>query len=339
MLALWRKRKKPERRNYTNQIINALASAAGSKAAAVGASAAVEAAGGLLARSLLVADVEAPEWASAAITPSWLALVGRELVRCGEHLSLMTLDDTGQLSLVPCTHWDWRGGVAESDWQCTATAHGPDANITRYADRSEVIWLSWGTLSTERHRGQGPLALASLAAKAAAEAERSLGDEAGGPVGQLLTTPEGEEIADDDDDTTPADPYADLRRDIAKARGAALLLETTQGGHGERGNAPARDWVASRLGPNPPAALVQAAMDAYERMLSVCGCPPALMRGNADGTAQREALRRWHQSTVLPISKLLTHELSMRLESPVRLVFDNYALDMQARADNGCESW
>ena len=151
-------------------------------------------------------------------------------------------------------------------------------------------------------------------------------------MGQLLTTPEGEEIADDDDDTTPADPYADLRRDIAKARGAALLLETTQGGHGERGNAPARDWVASRLGPNPPAALVQAAMDAYERMLSVCGCPPALMRGNADGTAQREALRRWHQSTVLPISKLLTHELSARLEAPVRLVFDSYALDMQARA-------
>ena len=56
------------------------------------------------------------------------------------------------------------------------------------------------------------------------------------------------------------------------------------------------------------------------------------MRGNADGTAQREALRRWHQSTVLPISKLLTHELSMRLEAPVRLSFDSYAMDMQARA-------
>ena len=332
MLALWRKRKRPERRSYTNQIINALASAAGNKAAAVGASAAVEAAAGLLARSLLVADVVAPEWAQLAITPAWLSLVSRELIRCGEHLSLMTLDDAGQLELVPASHWDWRGGVAESDWTCHATAHGPDANITRHADRSEVVWVAWGTLSLERHRGQGPLALAHLAAKAAAEAERSLGDEAGGPIGQLLTTPEGEEVADDKDDTTPPDPYADLRADIGKARGAALLLETTSGGHGERGNAPARDWVASRLGPNPPAALVQAAADGYERMLSACGCPPSLFMGNADGTAQREGLRRWHQSTVLPVAKLLTHELSARLEAPVEFVFDNYPLDMVSRA-------
>ena len=332
MLELFKKRRRPEKRNYTNQILNALASAAGNKAASVGASAAVEAAGGLLARSLLVADVSAPEWARAAITPSWLALVGRELVRCGEHLSLMTLNDAGQLELVPASHWDWRGGVAESDWTCHATAHGPDANITRHADRSEVVWIAWGTLSLERHRGQGPLSLAHLAAKAAAESERSLGDEAGGPVGQLLTTPEGEEVADDGDDTTPADPYADLRRDIAKARGAALLLETTSGGHGERGNAPARDWVASRLGPNPPAALVQAAADGYERMLSACGCPPSLFMGNAQGTAQREGLRRWHQSTVLPVAKLLTHELSARLEAPVSFNFDSYAMDMQARA-------
>ena len=197
---------------------------------------------------------------------------------------------------------------------------------------AEVFWVAWGTLSLERHRGQGPLSLAHLSAKAAAEAERSLGDEAGGPVGQLLTTPEGEEVADDGDDTTPADPYADLRADIGKARGAALLLETTSGGHGERGNAPARDWVASRLGPNPPAALVQAAADGYERMLSACGCPPSLFMGNADGTSQREGLRRWHQSTVLPVAKLLTHELSARLESPVALNFDNYALDMVSRA-------
>ena len=333
MLELFKKRRRPEKRSYTNAIVNAIASAAGNKAAAVGASAAVEAAAGLLARSLLVADVVAPEWAKKAITPSWLALVGRELIRSGESLSLMTLDDAGQLEMVPASHWDWRGGVAESDWTCHATAHGPDENITRQAARDEVVWVSWSTNSLQRHRGQGPLALAHLAAKIAAETERSLGDEAGGPIGQLLTTPEGEEVGDDKDDTTPPDPYADLRADIGKARGAALLLETTSGGHGEgRGNAPARDWVASRLGPNPPAALVQAAADGYERMLSACGCPPSLFMGNADGTAQREANRRYFLTTVLPVAKLLTHELSARLEAPVSFNFDSYAMDMVSRA-------
>ena len=42
--------------------------------------------------------------------------------------------------------------------------------------------------------------------------------------------------------------------------------------------------------------------------------------------------RRWHLGTVLPLARLLEHELSMKLESPVRLKFDSYAMDMVSRA-------
>ena len=43
-------------------------------------------------------------------------------------------------------------------------------------------------------------------------------------------------------------------------------------------------------------------------------------------------MRRWHLGTVLPLARLLEHELTAKLESPVRLRFDGYAKDMVSRA-------
>ena len=67
-------------------------------------------------------------------------------------------------------------------------------------------------------------------------------------------------------------------------------------------------------------------------MLAACGVPPGLFESNADGTSQREALRRWHQNTVIPLARLIEHELTARLETDVRLKFDGYPLDLQSRA-------
>ena len=67
-------------------------------------------------------------------------------------------------------------------------------------------------------------------------------------------------------------------------------------------------------------------------VLAACGTPPAMFVGGADGTAQREALRRWHLNLVLPLARLLEHELTMKLETDVKLKFDSYALDMVSRA-------
>ena len=92
-----------------------------------------------------------------------------------------------------------------------------------------------------------------------------------------------------------------------------------------------RDWVAARLGPAPTEALVQLAQDAFLRLVAVSGAPVALFT-DADGTSQRESMRRWHLTTVLPIAKLIEHELSMALDAPVSLEFDSYALDMVSRA-------
>ena len=53
---------------------------------------------------------------------------------------------------------------------------------------------------------------------------------------------------------------------------------------------------------------------------------------DADGTAQREAWRRWHLGTVQPLAKLLAHELTLRLETTVKLRLDRYPTDLAGRA-------
>ena len=70
---------------------------------------------------------------------------------------------------------------------------------------------------------------------------------------------------------------------------------------------------------------------AFARVLAACGVPPPLFT-DADGTSQREAVRRWHLNTVLPLARLVEHELTLKLEAPVELKFDSYALDMVSRA-------
>ena len=147
-----------------------------------------------------------------------------------------------------------------------------------------------------------------------------------GPLAQLLAVPQDGGSGDDED------PLKDLKADIRTACGKALLVETKASGWGEgRANSPQRDWTASRLGPQMPESMVRAADSAFARVLAACGVPPSLFVSD-DGTAQREAVRRWHMNTVLPLARLVEHELTVKLEADVRLQFYAYTLDMVSRS-------
>ena len=81
----------------------------------------------------------------------------------------------------------------------------------------------------------------------------------------------------------------------------------------------------------PPESMATIRKDTFEAVLAACGTPPSLFT-DADGTSQRESLRRWHLNLVLPMARLVEHELTLKLETPVELKFDSYALDMVSRA-------
>ena len=112
--------------------------------------------------------------------------------------------------------------------------------------------------------------------------------------------------ADPDEDTV--DPLARLRSDIKAVRGRALLTETTSAGWGEgKASAPGADWKQNRLGPMPPESMVQLRSQAFDAVLASCGVPPSLFT-DADGTSQREGLRRWHMNVVVPIARCLEQD-------------------------------
>ena len=230
---------------------------------------------------------------------------------------------------MPAAFWNFErydspGGDLEDDWVARVTSYGPGSSHTRLLGRDRLVFIRWGTSPGTRYRGQGPTSWAHLTARLQGEVERSLGDEAAGPLANIVAIPQ-DPGADDS-------PLAQLRADIGAARGKALLVETTAAGYSEgRAAAPQRDWVPSRLGPNPPESMVAVADAAFSRMVAACGASVSLFT-DADGTAQREAWRRWHLGTVQPLAKLLAHELSTRLETTVTLRLDRYPTDLAGRA-------
>ena len=124
----------------------------------------------------------------------------------------------------------------------------------------------------------------------------------------LLPVPQ--DGGDGDEDT---DPLAGLKADIRNAHGAGLLLETTSAGWGEgRASAPQGDYNPKRYGPTPPAPLIDLSAQGFSQMLAASGASLALF-GDADGTSQREAFRRYLTLTVLPMSNLLVRELQDKL--------------------------
>ena len=221
----------------------------------------------------------------------------------------------------------WKGALIPTIGFALRPHMAPSGSATWRVPWASVIFSSWGSPAARPYHGIGPTGWASETSRLSAETEKSLADEAAGPLAQLIAIPQ-----DGGDDTDDADPLGQLKTTIAKARGKALLVETTQAGFDQgRVAAPQKDWQANRLGPNPPEALAMIRKDSFAHVLAACGCSPALF-DDSDGTSKREALRQWHLSTVQPLARLLETELSKKLETSVRLRFDLYNVDLAGRA-------
>ena len=323
----WSKR---ERRDsggdFSDAVVRLIEAQAAGSAADASSTAAVEAAAGALSRAFAAARVQGPPHALESVTAPFLAQVGRDLIRSGDSMHIIDVDRDGRVTLLPCSSWHFEGDAHPRTWTVRATFYGPSTSTTRNLPYEGVVFVRWGSTPGQPYVGTGPLSWAHTTARLQSETERSLADEAQGPLAQLLAVPQ--DGGDDGDD----DPLKMLKADIRTARGKALLLETTAAGFGEgRSAAPRRDWMSSRLGPHPPESMAQVQEQSFSAVLAATGTPPSLFV-DSDGTSEREAVRRWHLGTVLPLARILEHELSHKLEADVRLGFDAYPLDLAGRA-------
>ena len=162
-------------------------------------------------------------------------------------MHVIDVNRDGRVTLLPCASWHFEGDAHPRTWTVRATFSGPPTSTTRQLPYEGVVFVRWGSTPGQPYVGTGPLSWAHTTARLQSETERSLADEAQGPLAQLLAVPS------DGGDDSEDDPLKLLKADVRTARGKALLVETTAAGWGEgMSSAPRRDWQASRLGPSPP---------------------------------------------------------------------------------------
>ena len=307
--------------SYTDLRVQAAVSrASGTTAATVGATAALEACSGAVARAFAAADVSGGTFARAALTPACLSFIGRTIIRRGEAVLAI---DAGAMRLVPSSSWDVQGEVDESSWTYRANLSAPSAVVTRSYPGDGIVHVRYSVDPERPWCGIGPLQAAALAGRLSANVSKALADESGTTTGYVLPLP-----VDGEDPTVAA-----LKTDLRTSDGGLHLVESVKTMHvGAPGSAPAADWKAQRLGPNPPAGEVSLLDSAFREVCAAVGVPVAMFT-DSDGTGQRESFRRFLHLCVAPLGRIVEAELSAKLDGDVTLSFDRlFAGDLSGRA-------
>ena len=320
----WSKRETRDS-SYTDTLIQTiLSTATGASIATPTATGALESAAGLVARSFAGATVQAPASMALAISPAFLSLVGRSLIRYGE-LAVYVHVRNGTLRLTPAASHDVKGDSDPETWTYELHLAGPSRYWSvDHVPAESVLHFRYQVDPGRPWRGIGPIESASLAGKLSSATISALADEAGGPRGQLLPIP-----VDGQDPTV-----ASLKADIRTLAGKLAIVESAgAAGWGDAdGGKGATGWDPKRIGADPPAAMVQLLEAARLEVLSACGVPPSLFL-DSDGTGQRESFRRFLHTTLQPLARIVERELSDKLEADVRLNLDGlFAADLSGRA-------
>ena len=296
--------------NYTDAITSAILAGAqqGSVVSRL-ATAAVESAAGIVGRSFSTAIVDATPAIQAALRPETLAMIGRSLIRRGEILFVIDTG-SGDLSLLPASDWDITGRAHAVSWRYTVNVGTPSTTETYSVSGGGVCHIRYAVNPQSPWLGIGPLQSASLSGSLSSELEAALLDEIKGPRGQIIAVPDGRDT--DSEGNSPT--YDKLETVLSKLNGKLALLD---GGDGDQGG-PNTTWKPQRLGFNPPTSSVELHRAISEEVLGACGIPLGLISATAAGSA-RESYRQFLHSTLAPLGKIVSSEMSAKLETPITL--------------------
>ena len=125
--------KKSEKRNsggsFTDAVVRLIEAQASGSAADASSTAAVEAAAGALSRAFASAQVQGPAWIQNTITPEFLGQVGRDLIRAGDSMHVIRINNMGKVILLPCSSWNFEGDANPDTWTIRATVYGPSSKL------------------------------------------------------------------------------------------------------------------------------------------------------------------------------------------------------------------
>ena len=312
------------RANATDAYVDRMLEEAGNACDADALStASIEHAAGTLARSLAAVEVRGNAAVTSALTPSRMAAIGRGLIRAGQVMLVIDVDPERGVVLYPASSWDPAGGYRPESWTFRAVLSGPSRSETVNVPYAGVLLFQHGSDPGSPWKGRGPANYASTSAGLAARVERQLSREHKGPSGGVISSPPGLSEAQM---KKLRDTVGRMAGDVAIAPSMPAVGQHLSGSRsGLR-----KDWDVSRLGAQPAPGSVSLRDSADDAMLNAAGIPPGLS-ASQDGTAQREALRRYHLGTLTPTLRLMAEEVGRKL-GPVEFRFDPYGLDVVGRA-------
>ncbi len=281
------------------------------------ATAAVETAAGWWGRTLALAEVTPGNRRTAALTPAFLELAGRELARVGE---LVCDIDTsgGMLRLHPSAQsYVTVGSVDPRTWIYTITLTGASDTRVVYRRRDGVVHLQYGTAPGRSWAGRAPWMAAGLSGDLIAGIERQLRGEASSASGYVLPVPDVGDQGQTGADTDAPDPLAALAAKLAAAGGKLQLSATMMAGFGAgSGLAPSHDWTPRLFGINPPPGTVELRRDVHRDIAACYGLPSVLFDHAAPGGSIREAWRQALALSIQPVVELVKGELRRALDVP-----------------------
>ena len=317
----WSKAAEPEQRQaatgYTSQIVGALhAAAEGGTEATPIATAALEIAAGLYARCMAAAVPTGAPGADMVLTADALALIARDMIRRGEsHHRILVRK--GRIVLEPQGFAYAHGaGPDPMSWTYSSTAYGPTDSVHAWVRAPAMLHCRYSVDSSRPWLGVPPWTWGSTTGRAIAGLDRLVANNAGAPQGHLLGVPEAPQPAEDDESRQ----LDDFRADLYSAKGRTLVVERAADWHrGQGRDGPAGagrggfDLQSYGLAAEHWDALRTAA---GRDLIAACGVPPTLFVANSDGTAQREAFRRFLHSSLRPMARLIEAEARLKLDMP-----------------------
>ena len=137
--------------SYTDALISSLqAHASGETTAFPTATAALEACAGLVARAFAGASISSTAAVEDVLTPSFLEMVGRSLIRKGELVVYVTTRN-GKLLLLPAESHDVDGDPDPASWTYRLTVGGPSRSHTLDSvPGSSILHFRYGTDPSNR---------------------------------------------------------------------------------------------------------------------------------------------------------------------------------------------
>ena len=291
--------------NYTDQVISQILSSAGG-AGDGGALAAIEASARLWGSGLASATVKPSNIALAAITPTILDSIGRNLCRVGESLFMIDVRQ-GKVSLTPCGQWTVHGNDDPASWIYRLTLSGPDSTRMITLPSASVVHFRYSPHPSRPWAGRAPLTLALDTFRVAGLLESASAGELSFSQKQVLSPRRN-----------PGD-YAPV--DTLGPETIQKIVEAFSKHVSSDAFVIPADVTATRLGPEPPDSF-PLLRDRFENSIySSCGIPPALLAAQATGTALRESFRQILHSLLKPLGAIIAEELREKLDPGAALDF------------------